>query len=81
MNILADIPNHGKPQLNQKAFFDNALNSSIGVRLLDGKVFEGRLIAHDKFCLFLLPKNNAVNEPVLIFKHAVAYIAPVQGEK
>jgi sRNA-binding regulator protein Hfq len=47
------------------------------VRFLDGKGVKGELVGHDNYCLSV--KLEAALEPVLIFKHAVAYLARVRA--
>jgi sRNA-binding regulator protein Hfq len=43
------------------------------VRFLDGKGVKGELVGHDLYCLSV--KLEAAPEPILIFKHAIAYLA------
>jgi sRNA-binding regulator protein Hfq len=64
----------------QRKWLDRAKGKPIQVRLLDGKVLKGELIGHDNYCLSL--KLEAAPEPVLLFKHAIAYTSVLaSGER
>jgi sRNA-binding regulator protein Hfq len=43
------------------------------VRFLDHKGVKSELVGHDLYCLSI--NLEAVSEPMLIFKHAIAYLA------
>ena len=57
----------------QRRWLDRAKGKTIQVRFLDGKGVKGELIGHDNYCLSV--KLEAAPEPMLIFKHAIAYLA------
>ena len=57
----------------QRRWLDRAKGKTVQVRFLDGKGVKGELIGHDNYCLSV--KLEAAPEPVLVFKHAIAYVA------
>ena len=57
----------------QRGWLDRAKGKAIQVRLLDGKVLKGELTGHDNYTLSV--KLESTPEPILIFKHAIAYTA------
>lgn len=50
---------------------------AIGVRLLDGKLLRGDLLAFDTFTLTVRLTEGGM---VLLFKQAIAYLVPVRAE-
>jgi sRNA-binding regulator protein Hfq len=60
----------------QRGWLDRAKGKVVQVRFLDGKGVKGELVGHDNYCLSV--KLEAAPEPVLIFKHAIAYLARVR---
>lgn len=63
----------GDPQSVQGRWLAGALGQTVKVRLLDGKVLTGKLKAFDMYSLELRPAEGA---SLLIYKQAVAYVAP-----
>ena len=57
----------------QRKWLDRARGKTIQVRFLDGKGMKGELVGHDLYCLSV--KLEAAPEPILVFKHAIAYLA------
>ena len=57
----------------QRKWLDRARGKTVQVRFLDGKGVKGELVGHDNYCLSV--KLEAAPEPVLVFKHAIAYLA------
>src|SRR5215212_1726462 len=57
----------------QRRWLDRAKGKTVQVRFLDGKGMKGELVGHDNYCLSV--KLEAAPEPILVFKHAIAYLA------
>jgi sRNA-binding regulator protein Hfq len=57
----------------QRKWLDRARGKTVQVRFLDGKGMKGELVGHDNYCLSV--KLEAAPEPMLICKHAIAYLA------
>ena len=57
----------------QRRWLDRAKGKTVQVRFLDGKGIKGELVGHDNYCLSV--KLEAASEPILVFKHAIAYLA------
>jgi sRNA-binding regulator protein Hfq len=57
----------------QRRWLDRAKGKTVQVRFLDGKGMKGEPVGHDNYCLSV--KLEATPEPILVFKHAIAYLA------
>ena len=69
-------PKPEAPRL-QYGWLRQARGSQVSVRLIDGKVLGGMLLDADQYCLALTVAGKA--EPVLIFKHAIAFLLKQSG--
>lgn len=65
------------PERFQAAWLHDSLGLPIRVRLLDGKVVLGRLQAFDQYSWLV---DRGGNRATLIYKHAIAYAEPFQGQ-
>jgi sRNA-binding regulator protein Hfq len=57
----------------QRGWLNRAKGKTVQDRFLDGKGMKGELVGHDNYCLSV--KLEAAPEPILIFKHSIAYLA------